>query len=500
MAPCFSQCIRSLRMRPLAACLGLAIAAGGVGFPWVDASANTMLSEIIGSGHSAKGAFATGSGMQARAQAPAQTPLLKGVVIPVVNCDDSGTGSLRDAMGSASDGDTIDLTALACSEISLTTGQVTASAANVTINGPGADALAIRGGNSTGHNNRVIAHVGAGLLSINNVTITDAKYAGPTAPVGGCIASNGSVYLGHAVVTGCGVVSQSSTKATGGGIYAKGRLTAVHSTISNNSVFAPSANASGGGTYSTGILAMYSTIEKNVSNSTNLYGVGGGVWSANGDVVIGASIISGNHASDYIGGVVIHADTPASPYTAEIANSTVSGNSAGGGFGGIYTDLPLTMSNSTLAFNTAVQMGGGLTVIGGSDGSGGSLDLQNSIIANNVVAAGNPSDIEGVLGSDGITGAGNLVGVGGTLLQLPFGTVVSDPMLYPLADNGGPTRTHALMAGSPAIDAGINTGSLANDQRGAAYPRVAGARPDIGAFELQGLWDGDYIFVDGFDP
>jgi hypothetical protein len=66
-------------------------------------------------------------------------------------------------------------------------------------------------------------------------------------------------------------------------------------------------------------------------------------------------------------------------------------------------------------------------------------------------------------------GAGNLFGV--------------DPLLGPLQNNGGSTRTHALLPGSPAINAGSNPLGLATDQRGADFPREAGGRADIGAYE-----------------
>jgi hypothetical protein len=69
-------------------------------------------------------------------------------------------------------------------------------------------------------------------------------------------------------------------------------------------------------------------------------------------------------------------------------------------------------------------------------------------------------------------------------------------MLLPLADNGGPTRTHALRAGSPAEDAGNNASGDPSDQRGTGFPRVIGPSADIGAFE--GV-DADAIFFDGFD-
>jgi hypothetical protein len=80
---------------------------------------------------------------------------------------------------------------------------------------------------------------------------------------------------------------------------------------------------------------------------------------------------------------------------------------------------------------------------------------------------------------------------------LPPDTLHADPHLAPLADNGGPTATHAIAADSPAIDAGNNVAGLDTDQRGSGFARVVGAAADIGAFELAG--DGDAIFSDGFD-
>lgn len=99
-----------------------------------------------------------------------------------------------------------------------------------------------------------------------------------------------------------------------------------------------------------------------------------------------------------------------------------------------------------------------------------------------------------------ITGTNNLIGTlsGGVVSGPPIapaGTLNCDPHLLPLADNGGPTRTHALGAGSCAIDAG-STGYLSTDQRGAGYVRVSGAAADIGAFESQPI---DVIFRNGFE-
>ena len=83
-------------------------------------------------------------------------------------------------------------------------------------------------------------------------------------------------------------------------------------------------------------------------------------------------------------------------------------------------------------------------------------------------------------------------------MPLPPDTLVDDPQLLPLADNGGATATHALSETSPALDAGDNGAGLATDQRGAGFARTEGARTDIGAFELQAE-PPDRVFANGFD-
>jgi len=92
-------------------------------------------------------------------------------------------------------------------------------------------------------------------------------------------------------------------------------------------------------------------------------------------------------------------------------------------------------------------------------------------------------------------GANNLVGVSPSVL--PPDTLHTEPLLGPLQDNGGPTQTHALSPGSPAIAHGNNAANLADDQRGTGFLRVVGAAADIGAFESQP--DSDVIFRNGFE-
>lgn len=124
--------------------------------------------------------------------------------------------------------------------------------------------------------------------------------------------------------------------------------------------------------------------------------------------------------------------------------------------------------------------------------------MQSSIIAGN--SAGDDADYAPDLGAGypmTIAGSNNLVVSSDA--TLPVDTLDVDPLLLPLADNGGPTRTHALGEGSPGIDAGNNSGNLAFDQRGSGFPRVVGAAADIGAFEVRTETPDDTIFKDGFD-
>ena len=167
--------------------------------------------------------------------------------------------------------------------------------------------------------------------------------------------------------------------------------------------------------------------------------------------------------SAYLGGGIYNRGTT------DISSSTITGNSAGAHGGGIFlfADKTLTLDNSIVAENTAVQIGPDIANDNGSTISG----------TFNLIGDGS-GQLSGFV--DGV--AGNQVGTSGNPI---------DPLLGPLADNGGPTQTHALLTGSPAIDAG--NGSESTDQRGFARPidlttianAIGGNSSDIGAFELQ---------------
>jgi hypothetical protein len=106
--------------------------------------------------------------------------------------------------------------------------------------------------------------------------------------------------------------------------------------------------------------------------------------------------------------------------------------------------------------------------------------IESTIIANNYCEGVPHRDIfRDVFGS--VEGANNLITSSDT--ALPPDTISGDPRLAPLANNGGRTRTHALLDDSPAIGAGNNAAGLAYDQRGPGFPRVKGPQADIGAYE-----------------
>ena len=169
---------------------------------------------------------------------------------------------------------------------------------------------------------------------------------------------------------------------------------------------------------------------------------------------------------------------------ATVVNSTFNGNSAGYGGGiAVYgSPTSLQLHGGTLAGNTAfADQGGGLSVQFTATAT-----LIDTIVAGNaggdVIAALAPNSAANLIGDGtGMTGLinganGNLIGTAATPIN---------PMLGALADNGGPTKTLAILPGSPAINSGVDPDNAPYDQRGIGFARVVGTSADIGAFELQ---------------
>jgi hypothetical protein len=442
------------------------------------------------------------------------SPALNANTITVTNTNDSGPGSLRAALAVAHDGDTIDATGVS-GTILLTSGELQINH-NVTIHGPGAAHLAVNG-NAT---DRVFENF-AGPVTISGFTITH----GFTSDIdgGGGILNHGGLTLSGTSIlrnnTGsCGffcngsggginsnsggtltvtnsIISNNSTGGGGGGMYLArgGTATVTDSTISENS----------GGFFGGGIDGGGTTMVTNSTISGNTADNGGGVFNDNGTFTGTNSTISDNSA-DFGGGIDINGGG-----TTMVTNSTISGNTASVDGGGVFNqgdfrkNATFTGTNSTISGNTASSRGGGVyndidgtlsvtnsTISGNSALSGQGGALFNSGAATigdtilNAGASGGTIDNSGGFASHGYNLASDN---GGGVLTGLDDRIYTNPMLGPLRHTGGPTFTHALLPGSPAINAGNPnfTPPPDFDQRGPGYPRVVNGRIDIGSVELQ---------------
>ncbi|HEY1269315.1 MAG TPA: right-handed parallel beta-helix repeat-containing protein [Candidatus Binatia bacterium] len=330
-----------------------------------------------------------------------------------------------------------------------------------------------------------IAFKGGGIANDVNATlvISNSSISGNSASRGGAIFNSGklsidnSSFLQNKGYNGAGVLNYGSTNIEnstisgnkagfrGGGLLIYGGSLAI-----DNCVISKNTALAGGGIGSFSSLAISNS---SITDNRSVYD-GGGI-SNQGNLDIHDSTVSGNRAGS-IGGGIAHFDGPLN-----IENSTVSGNrSTGDVGGGIWNQGTATFSNSTITGNSA-KRGGGVFV-----NTLLSLTLKRSLISGNKASAGaeifayanvvaDDSNLFGTNGNAGVSGFSP-----GVSDIVPSGAITN--ILAPLADNGGPTLTHELVAGSPAIDAApVDADCPSEDQRGVARPQ--GALCDIGAFE-----------------
>jgi hypothetical protein len=439
---------------------------------------------------------------------------VEAVTITVSNAGDSGPGSLRQALADANDGDTIDFdSAFSGGSIALTADPLVVDK-SVTISGPGAANLWV-----IGSGNSRVFYIGVG----KTVTISGLNIANGADDVGG------GIYNDHSTLTvsNCGILGNFAV-GDGGGIYNDGSGGSAALIINNSTLGGNQAYyGDGGGIYNT---ATEGSVTVTVINSTlrnNSAGYEGGAICSEPEegsetLEINNSTLSGNSAGGSGGGIGIYALGFSSRVTLTINNSTLNGNSASAA-GGIsntadgHGGTTLAINNSTLSGNSASGYGGGIVNVGVQ--ASATLTINNSTLSGNSASAAG-----GIYNADNNGGAtltiGNSIlktGASGENIVTNFGTVISngynlsndngggfltgmgdqintDPMLGPLQDNGGPTFTHELLNGSPAIDAGdpnFNPNSfnppMVYDQRGTGFNRVANGRIDIGAFEVQAV-------------
>ena len=439
------------------------------------------------------------------------SPALNANTITVTNTNDSGPGSLREALAVAIDGDTIDARGIS-GTILLTTGELQV-AHTVRIKGPGAGNLAVDGNATSRVFENFASSVtisgftitngnsseGGGILNHGGLTVSDSIVSSSQCPAGGV--GGGICNLPGATLKVIGsTINGNHCSCLGGGIYTRNaQLTVVNSTISDNKTgLLFWCETAGGGIYYDGagtVTVTNSVISRNDDGSSG-GGISGGAIGSVGvttTVSVKDSTISGNSA--HAGGGIYKAGGRLT-----VTNSTISGNQAPprgtGAGGGIWNAMgALVVTNSTISGNQA-SLGGGIV-----NTAPGNFIVTNSTFSNNSINNSGSTRIgDTVLKSTPIFNYfGPLVGTvtslgynlashnGGGFLTGPGDQINTDPMLGPLRDNGGRTFTQALLPGSPAINAGNPnfTPPPDFDQRGPGYPRVVNGRIDIGSFEVQ---------------
>jgi CSLREA domain-containing protein len=394
------------------------------------------------------------------------------------------------------------------------------------------------------------AKCGGGILNEGNLTVLDSTFTGNRATIGGGIhnaehgvltvhnsvfrenwasfSGGGISNLGSLTLSNSTVRDQVMNNAyvRGGGIFNGGDLLVDHTIISNNTLFAE-LSAEGAGISNSGVLTLtqsivrdnvidhnmvdgwgagissgreasilYSTISGNqgidgggifatgdgmltisnstISNNTAIWG--GGIFiNASAEVTILYSTLNDNLANEWGGGIF-------SGGTLTLLNSTISSNTADRG-GGIHQAGQLvTLDNSTLSNNTATQVGDGGNIFL----EGATLHWRNTIMANSV--GGDCADSTGTIGT-----SINTLAEDGSCQA----TLSGDPLLGPLQASGGATFAHALLAGSPAMEAGDPATCLADDQRGVIRPKDGDgdstAVCDIGSYEFVHFTDFAYL-------
>jgi hypothetical protein len=426
-------------------------------------------------------------------------------------------------------------------ENSAATGDLDVTGANhtVTIQGAGAGATVI----DAHQIDRVFQVLPGASLVLRALSVrgglaqddgTAGAYAGSTNAFGGGILNQGTMVLDHVLVEGnealAGNVASRFSQgfvAAGGGVFSSGTLTMIDSTARGNLALGgngipggqPMGSAGGnavGGGVAVAFMGATGTITAcTISGNTALGGQGGAGVAATGD-------LDGGPGGDAFGGGLFVGEGTG----VELSDSTVAGNTALGGLGGLGAFDTNTgtagaggdggagrgggialdgtpnrpgqaaLFNSTIAANSALGGQGGPPGRGTATGNpgageGGGLFAGNNpnvtVTTSSCLFAGNAAaaapDFDGTFGSAAATLVQDGAGAGGINNGVNGNLVGVDPRLGPLADNGGPTQTMALLPGSPAIDHGRNDLGLATDQRG--FARVANGAADIGAFEVQ---------------
>lgn len=456
---------------------------------------------------------------------------VRATTITVTNTNDSGPGSLRQALADANDGDTIDFAVTGT--IGLTSGELLVDK-SITISGPGAENLAVNGnakdrvfhiasgqnltissltminGYTAGFDDRIHNdHAGLTRLLVRRAaptpTPTPTATPGQNVTIAGLTITNGyttgyggGIHNNHAALTlsNCTVTGNSSSSNKGGGIYNDAETMGNATLVINNCLI---INNPGGGIYNNaegGGGATLQITSSTLSNNSSGYAIYSHgflcIFCGHGTATVQ---ITDSSITDNSGGAIYSDTGQLGPTTVSLTNSTVSGNAGAA----VHNSVEATtaVSNSTISGNTE----GGIYTDFGAPTGGSSV--VNSTMSDNYVEIWNGAAyikdtiFEVSPGGHSIVSDGSSTiqsfgynlsnDDGGGYLTGPGDQINTDPLLGPLQDNGGPTFTHALLLGSPAINAGDPNfvPPPDYDQRGPGYDRVRNGRLDIGSFEVQ---------------
>jgi hypothetical protein len=386
--------------------------------------------------------------------------------IPVTNTNE-GTpappGSLRaaiEAANSDADLDVIDATGVS-GTINLQTA-LPPIQQEVEIRGPGASTLTVRRAASAVTDFRIFQFL-LTTAEISSLTIANGRTTDASVGGAGIYNDRTTLTLRGAVVAG-NVNAGTSNGADGGGILNQSSGTNATLTIVDSTVAGNTAAGNGGGILN-GNNSTLTILRSTMSANTAQDGAGcpgGGAIRNQGILTVRNSTLTGNSAPIKLGGGILTCST--SPSLTTIVNSTIASNTApqAANLGVLGSPVP----DDRITFRSAIV----------SDPRGGGDNCQ--------------TQDGGILTSQGY----NLASDASCILAATADQPSTDPMLGPLASNGGPTRTMALAPDSPAVDKGIPNGQT-TDQRGltrlvdfAQIPNAPGGDgSDIGAFEVQAL-------------
>jgi hypothetical protein len=320
------------------------------------------------------------------------------------------------------------------------------------------------------------------------LTVTNSSFGANSADFGGCVFNDGSS-LGNASLTFNDTTLSGNTAHTAGGsIYNEMVNGFGTQTLNNSNLHDNSAGKSGGAIYNDQGESF--TINNCAISRNSAQKDGGGIYNDGyqgvASLAVNSSTLNGNSAS--AGGGIFNDGRQRGVTRLQISNSTFSENTAsyGGGLASNGFDayyVRVTIGNSTFSSNSASSAGGGIYNVGQRGQDTVLVTVDNTILNN------------GPLGSNIFCNSDTILSLGynlandscGNFLTSPGDQTNTDPMLGPLQDNGGSTLTHALLPGSPAINAGDPsfTQPPLYDQRGPGFDRVMNGRIDIGSFEVQ---------------